>query len=93
MNYTTGTPVNDCVCKEPCVGNTVKPSLNEQIAYLMGKTDKLAEAFNSFSYFLTGEGINEDRPDDKTITAYLAYVIRRMDAIDNKVESMMVFFR
>lgn len=88
MNYTTGSiPTNnDCVCaKEPQVA---VPPLTEQIAYLTGKVEKCYYAVGRLFYFLNGQELNEDRIDDKTVTANLAYIIRLLDELTTRAEGL-----
>ena len=87
MNYTTSIPTtNDCVCaKEPQV---VVPPLEEQIAYLTGKAENCFYAVSRLFYFLNGKELAEDRVEDKTITANIAYVIRLLDEITTRAEGL-----
>jgi len=88
VNYTTGSiPANnDCVCaKTPQVA---VPPLTEQIAYLTGKAEKCYYAVGRLFYFLNGQELNEDKIDDKTVTANLAYIIRMLDELTTRAEGL-----
>lgn len=87
MNYTTGIPTNnDCVCaKEPQV---VVPPLEEQIAVLTARAENCFCSVNRLFYFLNGKDLAEDHIEDKTITANIAYVIRLLNEITTRAESL-----
>ena len=93
MNYTTGIPTNYCICEKPgTLNQACVPPMTEQVNYLLGRADRLRWSANRLAYFLTGNGVDEDAPDDKTISANLAYVIRTMDAVSSRLETISEFY-
>ena len=84
---------NECVCEKPMGSVPVNPQiaispLNEQLAYLTGKAEKCFYAVNRIFFFLDGAEMAEDRMEDKTVTANLAYIVRLLDQITDKAERL-----
>ena len=84
---------NECVCEKPMESVPVNPQiaippLNEQLAYLTGKSEKCFYAVNRIFFFLDGTEMAEDRMEDKTVTANLAYIVRLLDQITDKAERL-----
>ena len=92
MNYTTGIPTNaECVCAPSMTTDAARtsvPPLSEQIAFLTGKTEKCYYAVSKLFQFIDGGEVREDRMDDKTVTANLAYIIRLLDELTTRAEGM-----
>ena len=97
MNYTTGVPTNaECVCESPRGSIPVKnapPALPTQLTYLTERVGMLADRVNRLSMFITDTTIESDCIDDKSVSANIAYCVRMLDAMCNKLDFINEFCR
>ena len=96
MNYTTGVPTNDCVCESPRGSIPVRntpPTLPTQLACLTERVGFLADRVNRLSLFLTDTAIEADHIDEKCVSANIAYCVRMLDAMCNKMDYLNEFCR
>ena len=88
----------NCVCEKPSMGSipvnrAAPPPLAKQLDYLIEKVNNCAGDMDKLSTFLLDSPLQVESIEERCVSGCIAYVIRVIDVIDNKIQYLNEFCR